>query len=107
MWLRDSGVLDKNLYDIIRPEFPIPDPKVRHDKPLILSQLGIVMIVLAVGLVLAIPVFLCEFKKGMDKYTWDQLKVFHEPKDRKHITLNEVANLTLHQYGRSLEEALA
>ena len=99
--------MDKNLYDIIRPEFPIPDPKVRHDQPLILSQLGIVMIVLAVGLVLAIPVFLCELKKGMDKNTSDQLNDFREPKDRRHAPLNEVANLTLHHYGRSLEESLA
>ena len=103
MWLRDSGVLDKILYDIIRPEFPIPDPKVRHDKPLILSQLGIVIIVLAVGLVLAIPVFLCELKKGRDKNTSD----FNEPDERKPEMLNEVANLTLHNYGRSLEESLA
>ena len=58
--------MDKILYDVIRPVTPIPDPKVRHDQPLILSQLGIVMIVLAIGLVLAIPVFLWELKKGRD-----------------------------------------
>ena len=71
MWLRDSGVLDKLKYDIIRPPFPIQDPKVRRDQPLIISQLGIVIIVLAVGLVLSIPVFLCELKKGRGKKTSD------------------------------------
>ena len=107
MWLRDSGILDKILYDVIRPMTPIPDPQVRRDQPLILSQLGIVMIVLAVGLVLSIPVFLCELKKGRVRSNSNQLKDFNEPNERQHLMLNEVASLTLHYYGKILEESLA
>ena len=101
MWLRDCGILDKILYDVIRPMTPIPDPQVRRDQPLILSQLGIVMIVLAVGLVLSIPVFLCELKKGRVRSNSNQLKDFNEPNER------QLASLTLHYYGKTLEESLA
>lgn len=113
MWLRDSGVLDKLKYEIMRPPFSDLDPKVRRDQPLIMSQLGIVMIVLAVGLVLPIPVFLCELMKGKSKKTYlinyqdYQSRDLALPIDRENITLTEVAHLTLYYYGRSLEEYLA
>ena len=101
MWLRDTGILERLKYDVIRPPFKIPYPKVRRDQPLIMSQLGIVLIILAVGLGLSIPVFLFELIKGRGK------KALIGPEDRKHMTLLEVEHLTLQQYGRSLEECLA
>ena len=98
MWLRDTGILERLKYDVVRPPLPIPYPKVRRDQPLIMSQLGIVMIVLAVGLGLSIPVFLGELIIGRGKET------LHEREERQHMTLPEVEHLTLHLYGRSLND---
>ena len=100
MWLRDSGILERLQYDIVRPLFPTPLPKVRIDEPLIMSQLGIVMIVLAAGLGLSIPAFLCELKKAKGK------KPLNDREEKKNMTLMEVEHLTLHQYQRSLQEYL-
>ena len=63
MWLRDTGILDKIKYDIMKPPIPIPDPRVRYNQPLILRQLGIIMIVLVAGLVIATVVFIVELLK--------------------------------------------
>ena len=63
MWLRDTGILDKIKNDVMNPPFPIPDPKVRYKKPLILRQLGIIMITLIVGLFIATIAFLVEHTK--------------------------------------------
>ena len=101
MWLRDTGILERLKYNTVRPPFRTPYPKVRRDQPLTISQLGIVMIVLAAGLGLSLPVFICELAKGRRK------KSLNELEEVKHLTLMEVEYLTLHQYGRSLEECLA
>ena len=53
-------------------------------------QLGIVMIVLAVGLGLSFPVFLVELMKGRGKKTVNELE------ERKHLTLTKVENLTFY-----------
>ena len=60
MWLRDTGILNKLKYDVMNPPMPIPPPKVRHNQPLILGQLGITMISIAVGLFISTLVFLGE-----------------------------------------------
>ena len=60
MWLKDTGILDKIKYDVMKPPIPIPDPRVRYNQPLILRQLGIIMIVLVVGLCIATLVFVVE-----------------------------------------------
>ena len=60
MWLRDTGVLDKLAFDALNPPIPIPDPKLRDKKPLILSQLGGIMILLVVGLAFAMIVYILE-----------------------------------------------
>ena len=60
MWLRDTGILDKLNIDVLNPPIPIPDPKLRHKQPLILRQLGIIMIILVVGLAFAINVYILE-----------------------------------------------
>ena len=60
MWLRDTGILDKVKYDIMNPPIQIPDPTVRHNQPLILRQLGIIMIILVVGLAIGAIVFFVE-----------------------------------------------
>ena len=78
----------------------------RRDQPLIMSQLGIIMIVLAVGLVLSIPAFLCELLKGSAKKPTDQQLLAFLPAYRR-LTLTEVKHFTLRYYGRSLEEQLA
>ena len=54
------GILSKLKDDVMNPPLPIPHPKVRHNQPLILRQLGITMILLAVGLLIAILLFLKE-----------------------------------------------
>ena len=67
MWLRDTGILEKNQNDIIRkfrPPGHNPTPEVTSNSALVITQLGIIMIVLAVGLILSIPVFLCEAMRG-------------------------------------------
>ena len=63
MWLRDTGILNKLKYDVMNPPIPIPDPVVRHKKPLILRQLGITMIMIAAGLFIALMVFFGELCK--------------------------------------------
>ena len=63
MWLRDTGILERIKYDVFRPGIQTPDPRVRRNKPLILKQLGIVLIVLVVGLFIATIVFLLELTK--------------------------------------------
>ena len=60
MWLRDTGILDKVKNDVANPPIPIPDPTVRQNQPLILRQLGIILIILIVGLVIGIIAFFLE-----------------------------------------------
>ena len=60
MWLRDTGILDKLKFDELNPPIPIPDPKLRHKQPLILRQLGSIIIPLVVGLAFAIIVYILE-----------------------------------------------
>ena len=102
MWLRDTGILERVKYDFVKPPLDIPLPKVRRDQPLIMSQLGIVIIVSAVGLGLSIPVFLCELMKGRGRGN----KAVNETEERRCMTLIEVEQLTLQLYGRGLEEYL-
>ena len=64
MWLKDTGILDKLKHDVMNPPIPIPDPRVRYREPLILRQLGIVMIILVAGLIVALIVFAGEFCMG-------------------------------------------
>ena len=63
MWLKDTGILDKIRYDVLKPGIQTPQPRVRHNKPLILQQLGIIMIIVIVGLFISIIVFLMELFK--------------------------------------------
>ena len=63
MWLKDTGILERVKYDIFRPGIQIPDPRVRRNQPLILKQLGIIMIVLVVGLFMATIVFFVELPR--------------------------------------------
>ena len=64
MWLRDTGILDKVKYDVMNPPIPIPDPTMRDNQPLILRQLGIIMIILVVGLAIGIIAFFVELFIG-------------------------------------------
>ena len=60
MWLRDTGNLDKLAFDVLNPPIPIPNPKLRNKQPLILSQLGGIIIILVVGLAFAMIVYILE-----------------------------------------------
>ena len=63
MWLKDTRILDKIQYDVFKPGIQNPQPRVRHNKPLILQQLGIIMIILLLGLFIATLVFLVELSR--------------------------------------------
>ena len=71
MWLRDTGILERVILDFMSQGPPTQDPRVRHNQPLILRQLGIIMIVMVVGLFIATIVFLVELprKQKLNKAT--------------------------------------
>ena len=60
MWLRDTGVLDKMKYDMLKTEPLIPLPNVWKNEPLQVHQLGIIMIIHLLGITLSIFVFVWE-----------------------------------------------
>ena len=60
MWLKDTGILNRVKEDVMIPPIPYPAPKVRHNEPLNLQQLSIIMIILVVGLVTGALAFLVE-----------------------------------------------
>ena len=66
MWLKDTRILDKIQYDVFKPGIQNPQPRVRHNKPLILQQLGIIMIILLVGMFIASLAFLVELIKKQE-----------------------------------------
>ena len=57
--------------EIMTPPIPIPDPKLRQNQPLILSQLSLIMIILVVGLVIGTLAFVVEIfqKRKIDGQT--------------------------------------
>ena len=63
LWLRDTGILERVKYDVMNPVIPSPVPIVRHNQPLILRQLGIILIIFVVGQFIATLVFLVELLK--------------------------------------------
>ena len=63
MWLKDTGILERVRYEVMKQPTLIPDPKVRRNQPLILRQLGIIMIILVAGLFIGITLFLVELGK--------------------------------------------
>ena len=67
IWLRDTGVLEKMKYDMLKTEMPDPLPKVWKDKPLNLFQLGIIMIICLFGVTASIVVFMWEFSRSSGK----------------------------------------
>ena len=68
MWLRDTGALERVKNGIMRPPEQILDPIVRSNQPLIITQLGIIMIVQVIGLLLGTLIFLMEvLKKAKEK----------------------------------------
>ena len=88
MWLKDTGILNRVKYDIMNPPVPIPDPKVRHNQPLIIRQLGIIMIMLVVGLVVGSLTFVVELLKKPKFKSAGQLAEGIELSER-HDTLGE------------------
>ena len=90
MWLRDTGILDKVKYDFMNPPIAIPDPTVRHNQPLILSQLGIIMIVLVVGLAIGTIAFLVELCNRSEARKYPESKDGIELKER-HVIIGPPA----------------
>ena len=67
MWLTDTGAYERMKNSITRPPKKIHYPKVRRNQPLMLRQLGIIMIVLVIGLLLGTIIFLIEVLKKSKK----------------------------------------
>ena len=67
MWLRDTGALERMKNEVMRPPDLIPYPRVRQNQPLILSQLGIIMIIQVAGLLTGIITFFVELLKKKPK----------------------------------------
>ena len=63
MWLRETGVLTKMKYDVLKQAIPNPLPKVWKDQPLNLYQLEIIMIVFGVGISSSLLAFFYELRK--------------------------------------------
>ena len=61
MWLRDTGILNRLMYDIVPSLNVVPVPILRYNLPLTIVQLGITMILFLVGIALAIVTFFMEF----------------------------------------------
>ena len=78
MWLKDTGILDRVTYEIMTPAIPIPLPKLRHNQPLILSQLSMIMIILVVGLVIGTLAFVVELLKKPEERIGRQIRVGEE-----------------------------
>ena len=65
MWLRDTGILHKIRYDVIKRSnnytMKIPRPKVQpKDHSLTIKEVGITIVILAIGLSFSIIAFLVE-----------------------------------------------
>ena len=107
LWLHDTGVLARLKDDITRSPPLIPNEKVRRDQPLIMSQLGIVVIILAVGHVLSLPVFFCELMVGRGRKTSDlHSRDSSKPAEGEYDQMYRVGHLTLLHYGRDLQDYL-
>ena len=64
LWLQDTGILIKLRDDELRAPNPIPLPKVKLNKSLGMSQLAMVFLLAAAGIVSSITVFIVEVLKG-------------------------------------------
>ena len=71
MWLQDSGILKKLIYDELRAPNQIPLPKVKHNQPLSIYQLATALYAL-LGIVASLLAFCLELIKGRE----DQGKIF-------------------------------
>ena len=63
MWLRDTGVLNRLMYDIVPSLNVVPAPILRNKLPLTIYQMGITLILLLIGIILSIITFLVELLK--------------------------------------------
>ena len=81
--LRDSGILNKLYEDALNAPVIMPDPKVRINQPLNISQLGTAFMVVAGGLVIGMLAFLgeCFFltskikRKQLEEVCWQSLRL--------------------------------
>ena len=65
MWLQDTGILKKLRDDELNARIPIPDPIVRVNQALTIYQLGIALVIQAVGQCVAIDFFAAEFSANL------------------------------------------
>ena len=96
MWLRDTGALERMKDGVMRPPDLIPYPKLRHNQPLILRQLGIIMIIQIAGLLIGTITFFVEFltkpnapnSGGVNPHNTSQGASIHRPS--RTAPLNEI-----------------
>ena len=109
MWLRDTGILKKLKYDVLNPPIHIPDPKVKHDQPLNLKQLGITGIMIIIGLFISLVVFLRELRmnrtKGSIPHAKETLEMSERSGARPSPSLSTNANHLPFQYADKSETA--
>ena len=60
MRLRDTGILNRIIYDIFADPVQIKDSRVRNKLPLTVQQLNSTMVAILVGLTLSVMVFIFE-----------------------------------------------
>ena len=70
MWLRDSGILNRLMYDIVPSLNNVPVSILRNNLPLTIVQLGVTMILFLIGIAFSIFTFfmevvLCKRKKNV------------------------------------------
>ena len=95
MWLRDTGVLNRLMYDIVPSLDVVPVPILRNKLPLTIVQLGITMILFLVGIALSTATFfmelyVCKGKKNVLQSNDFELK---DTEAIRRISTSEVAVL--------------
>ena len=96
MWLRDTGVLNRLMYDIFPSLNVVPAPVLRSNLPLTIQQLGITMILLIVGIALSIITFFMELfmQKGKKNVLPSNTLELRETDAIRRISNSEVAVFT-------------
>ena len=60
MWLRDTGVLNRLMYDIVPSLNVVPAPALSGKMPITIEQMVIIMILYIIGIALSLVTFLFE-----------------------------------------------
>ena len=93
MWLRDTGVLNRLMYDIVPSLDIVPVPILKNKMPITIVQLGITMLLFLVGIALSMVMFFMEvcICKGKKKVLHTNDFELKETAAIKRISTSEVA----------------